>query len=328
MIVGKKKERIIMKKYLLSSFVVAAMLAITSCTSETEDNTYSTKITKIYVGAETTIGTKTNTNASTSTVTWADGDEIAVFHVNGSGRSDYKRFILTSGAGESSAYFAGATAEDYLTPGETYKVVYPYSSVENYNQSNDFLFSEISQSTSGNISHIAQYDWLYSASKTIGSDGTVPAFLLKHVSAFLRVRLDIANYTASERRYLRNFNVKASNGTSKLFANYIYWNDELNFTISQYTETATVGYSESNRIVDGTFYYYFPIIQDPSLGIEPLTFTSYWATSTSTSATLYSSDCQYTPSSVLRSGYVYDAHFQLTFNDGSANTATLTIVND
>ena len=297
------------------------------CSSETDTFQVNTKITRISVGTqEIKETTKTATNASTNAVTWQAGDEIAVFHVGGTGRSDFKHFVLASGANETSAYFEGVGADDYLTAGESYKVIYPYSSA-GYTVNDDFNCSETAQSSNGNTDQLADCDWLYSTSTRISPDGTVPAFTLRHAFSLLKIIVDVENFTSSDRRYMRNFNIKNFNTELNLFADYVYWNDVFDFSVSGYTGVSAVGYSSSIRLNNTTTYiYWLPIKQNETLGIQNVVFTSFWATGITSTSTMYSSECTYTPSSVFAAGTTYEKHFKLTFADGSSTVAILTLV--
>lgn len=305
-------------------------LLVMSCTSETEpQNEDKTKITKIYVGAEKAEGvnTRTVTDVNTNSVTWADGDEIAVFHVNGSGRNDYKRFVLESGAGNISAYFRGVGADDYLIPGETYKVVYPYSAVGVYDGVNDALQMQASISGSNNTDHLADYNWLASAQKVIPADGTMPAFLLVQSTALVKIRVDTENFTIKDpitnKRYLNNVNFTVIDGSTE-FSDYIYWDDNLNVTTFQFSEVASAGFAGTVAQIknNSSYYYWVPIIQKIETGVKQLKLSVHWNAG---AVTTYSADMTYTPKSVFKSGYIYNVHLKLSFAD-SGNSGTLTLV--
>ena len=157
----------------------------------------------------------------------------------GTGRNDYKRFILESGAGDVSAYFKGVGPDDYLTPGGTYKVIYPYASVVNYyDRNNGCYVAELSQPSS-DASHLSDYDWLFSVSKTIPNDNTMPSFLLQHAFSLIKINLTVSNYTGAL-RYLQSMSI-SSNGYN--FAESVYWNDNLDFTIAENSEKIGISYS-------------------------------------------------------------------------------------
>lgn len=305
-----------------------ALLAM-SCTSETESrNEDASKITKIYVGTEKVVeaDTRTVTDVNTNTVTWATGDEIAVFRVNGSGRNDYKHFILESGAGEISAYFKGVGADDYLTPGETYKVVYPYAAVGAYEGVDDALSMQAAISGSNNTDHLAKYNWLTSLPKVIPTDGTMPAFSLAQSTALAKIRVDIENFMLTgigNRRYLSNVNFTVKDGSGE-FSDYIYWDDNLNIATLQFSEVASAGFTGTAVQINNnsSYYYWVPIIQKIETGIKELKLSVHWNAGT---ITTYSADMVYTPQSVFRPGFIYNVHLKLSFAE-SGNSGALTLV--
>lgn len=315
-----------MKKKLVIGLSIA-LLAM-SCTSETEPQKEdATKITKIYVGAEKAldVDTRTITDVNTNSVKWAAGDEIAVFHVNGAGRSDYKRFVLESGAGEASAYFKGVGADDYLTAGETYKVVYPYSTVEQYDGVNDVFNMHANISGSNNTDHLANHNWLVSTQqRVIPSDGTMPSFLLAQITALAKIRVDVENFTLTgltNRRYLSNVNFTTIDKI-KDFYSYIFWNDNLDVEALQYSEVATAGFQSTNVAINNntSYYYWMPIIQNSSTGVQELGLSVHWRDANNVD---YSSSIDYTPKSQFTPGFIYNIHLKLTFTEGSGNSATL-----
>lgn len=316
-----------MKKNLVLGLGIA-LLAM-SCTSETETQKKDTKkITTIYVGAENAsdVGTRTITDVNTNSVKWAVGDEIAVFHVNGSGRSDYKHFVLESGAGDASAYFKGVGADDYLTAGETYKVVYPYSTVKQYDGENNVFNMHANISGSNNTDHLANHNWLVSTQQRISTDGKTPAFLLAQTVALAKIQVDITNFTLTgipNKRYLSNVNFTISDKT-KAFYSYIYWDENLDVAAYEYSEVATAGFSNQVQISNNTSYYYWvPIKQNTSDGIKSLGLSVHWRDSNNVD---YSSSVEYTPQSVFTPGFIYNIHLKLTFTTGSGNSGTLTFV--
>lgn len=316
-----------MKTKLLLSLGIA-LLAM-SCTSETESqNEDATKITKIYIGAEKTSDatTKTVTDVTTNSVKWAEGDEIAVFHVNGSGRNDYKRFVLESGAGEASAYFKGVGADDYLTAGETYKVVYPYAAVGQYDGVNDVFNMHANISASNNTDHLANHNWLVSTQQRITpADGTMPSFLLKQVTALAKIRVDIENFTITgmtNKRFLSNVNFTIIDRT-KAFRSYIYWDDNLDVATYEYSEVATAGFSGQVEIKNNNSYYYWvPIIQNASDGIKKVSLSVHWRKDVDLSSAV-----EYMPKSVFTPGKIYNIHLKLTFTENSGDSGTLTFAN-
>ncbi|WP_321332907.1 hypothetical protein [uncultured Bacteroides sp.] len=305
----------------LSLFAILAM----DCISETDTPKSNDKITRIYVGTANA-KSRTLTDASTAEVTWKDGDEIAVFHINGSGRSDYKRFLLSSGAGEQSAYFEGVTADDYLTAGETYKVAYPYSSVEEYDGDNNIFNMHANISASNNTDHLANHNWLVSGNRVIPTDGTMPSFSLAQITALAKIRLDIDNFTVTgltNRRYLTNVNFTIADAT-KAFYNYIYWNEDLDVTAYERSEVATAGFSNQVQIVNNSSYYYWvPIMQETSSGIKQLDLSVHWRDGNNVD---YSSVVEYTPKSMFVPGYIYNVHLILTFTENSGNSGILSLV--
>lgn len=316
-----------MKTKLFLSLGIA--LLVMSCTSETETQSEKvTKITKIYVGTEEEAGTnsRTVTNVNTNAVTWAEGDEIAVFRVNGSGRNDYKRFVLESGAGGIAAYFKGVGVDDYLIPGEVYKVVYPYSTVGTYDGVNDVFNMHANISASNNTDHLANHNWLVSAQRIIPEDGTMPAFSLAQTIALAKIRVDIANFTVtglSNRRYLSNVNFTITDKT-KAFDSYIYWNEKLEVTGYESSEVATAGFSGQVQIVNNSsFYYWVPIKQQSTTGIKKMGLSVHWRDGNNVD---YSSSVEYIPKSVFASGFIYNIRLKLTFTVNSGNSATLTFV--
>lgn len=317
-----------MKTKLFLGLVI--VLLATSCTSETEPQKENeTRITKIKIGADVTTDadSRTVTDVNTNSVKWAVGDEIAVFHVNGNGRSDYKRFVLESGVGEASAYFIGVGADDYLTAGEIYKVVYPYVSVGMYDGVNDVFNMHANMSGSNNTDHLANHNWLVSTQQRISpSDGTMPSFLLTQVTALAKIRVDIENFTLTEmtnRRYLSNVNFTISDKT-KAFSSYIFWNDNLEVATYEYSEVATAGFSGQVQIKNNSSYYYWvPIKQNASDGIKKVSLSIHWRDSNNVD---YSSPLEYTPKSVFTPGKIYNIHLKLTFTENSGNSGTLTFV--
>lgn len=297
------------------------VLLTMSCNSEKElPNENVTKISKIYVGTkkDAQTNTRTVTNATTNAVTWTEGDEIAIFRVGGTGRNDYKRFILESGAGDVSAYFKGVGPDDYLTPGGTYKVIYPYASVVNYyDRNNGCYVAELSQPSS-DASHLSDYDWLFSVSKTIPNDNTMPSFLLQHAFSLIKINLTVSNYTGAL-RYLQSMSI-SSNGHN--FAESVYWNDNLDFTIAENSEKIGISYSSSTKLVDGKYTFIIPIYQVSNTA--EITFTANWA-KTWNSIFPNAASYSYITSSTLTSGKVYELDFTLSFETGASDVGLLTM---
>lgn len=325
---NKERKEYIMRTKLLLGLGIA-LLAM-SCTSETEpQKEEATKITKIYVGAEKApdVDTKTITDVNTNSVKWAEGDEIAVFHVNGTGRSDYKRFVLESGAGEASAYFNGVGADDYLTAGETYKVVYPYSTIGIYDGVNEAFNMHANISGSNNTDHLANHNWLVSTQQRISTDGKTPAFLLAQTTALAKIRVDIENFTLTgftNRRYLSNVNFTTVDKI-KDFYSYIFWNENLDVEAAEYSEVATAGFQSTNVVINNntSYYYWMPIIQNTLTGIKKLGLSVHWRDANNVD---YSSSIEYTPKSEFIPGFIYNIHLNLAFTEGSGNSAILSLV--
>jgi len=297
------------------------------CSSETDTypidaNISNTNITRISVG--TIAETKTATDESSNAVTWQTGDEIAVFNVNGSGSSDYKHFVLSEGAGEISAYFTGVTVDDYLIPGETYKLVYPYSSAVSYNGSSN-IFSLTVYEVPNTVDNLSTYDWLYSAEKKIPTDGTIPAFTMQHALSLIKVTLDVTGYLEDDNsdEYLRNISFATSDNSSD-FAQRIYWDTDMNFTVKSYA-TSSVSYVSGGGeyLENTTTTFWLPISQDSSLGIKDLDITVYMSHG---SNTFWSAATTYSTKSVLTPGKVYPIHLSFVV-DGSNRTGTLSVVN-
>lgn len=304
-----------------------ALLAM-GCTSETEmNNENTTKITRIYVGAENVIDTRTETDAETAAVTWTEGDEIAVFHVNGSGRSDYKYFVLESGDGETKGYFKGADPEvDYLIPGETYKVVYPYWAVVDFDGGDNI--HEMSIALSNNSTdHLADYNWLASTAKTIPTNGTMPAFSMAQQMSLVKLRVDIENFTVtgtSNRRYFGNINFTTTD-TAPVFYSFVYWNNNLEVAAGEMSEVLGCGFNGNIQIQNNTSYYFWvPVKQDTSKGVKEIDIALLWRNSGGGTTT--TAHAIYTPKSAFAPGYIYNVHLKLSFTAGSANSATLTVV--
>lgn len=313
-----------MKIKLLLGLSLFAILAM-DCTSETDTLKSNDKITRIYVGT-TDAKSRTSTDASTAEVTWKDGDEIAVFHVNGSGRSDYKRFLLSSGAGEQSAYFEGVTADDYLTAGESYKVIYPYSSTTYTNETTSNIYSFAIYEIPNTVDKLATYDWLYSATRVIPTDGTMPAFTLQHTMALIKVTLDIEGVEEYEDfdEYLKNITF-APTDNSFAFAQRCYWDTNLDFAIKNYGTTSVSYISNGQWLEDGTTSFWLPVVQNTNLGIQGLNVTVYVSHGTQGN-TLWSATTTFTPTSLLVSGKIYPIHLRFAV-DGTNRSGTLTIVN-
>ena len=308
-------------------YITIAIMAM-GCSSETDTyqidaNIPNTGITRISVG--TIAETKTTTNETSNAVTWQAGDKIAVFHVNGSGRDDYKCFELSDGAGEISAYFTGVTEEDYLIPGETYKLVYPYSSAVSYTNNpvvnaNSLKVYEVPNT----VDNLSTYDWLYSAERVIPTDGTTPAFTMQHAMALIKVTLDVEGYVEGldSDETLKNVTFATSDNSSA-FAQRIYWDADMNFAVRSYT-TLSVSYVSGGEDFDnGTTTFWLPIYQNSSLGIKNLDITVYLSHGVSTN---WSGVTTYSTSSVLTPGDIYPIHLKFVV-DGSDITGTLSVVN-
>jgi len=313
-----------MKKNLFLSLCLA--LVAVGCSSETEPQNDNSTVSRILVGnAELQdANTKTITDAVTNRVTWAAGDEIALFNVNGTGRNDYKRFRIVSGVGNESAYFEAVTEDDNLTAGATYKVIYPYASVASY--------TDVSNRTSlavyeipNNVNNLATYDWLYSAPRTINADGTTPEFLMQHCMALIKFTLDVEGIIENDDfdEYLKNITVRPL-GTSSMFAQRIYWNNTLDFSISSYGTNSVSFEPSSVYLENGRYTFWLPIYQDASLGIRPLILTVF-ASHGAAGNTLWSAATTFTPASILTPGYIYHKHLNFTV-DGSERSGTLTII--
>jgi len=267
------------------------------------------------------ITTKTATDETTNAVTWQAGDEIAVFHVNGSGRSDYKRFVLSEGAGNNSAYFTGFTYSDTLIPGETYKLVYPYSSAVSYNGSSNIKSLKVFE-VPNTVDNLSTYDWLYSTEKVIPTDGTTPAFTMKHAMALIKVTLDVTGFEENDDsdEYLKNVTFATSN-SSLSFAQRIYWDTDMNFTVKSYA-TSSVSYIDGGEYLENTTTtFWLPVSQDSELGIQDLDITVYMSHGINS---LWSAATTYSTSSVLTSGYVYPLHMSFVV-DGSNRSGTLSV---
>lgn len=304
-----------------------ALLAM-SCTSETEPrNEDVTKITKIQVGAEQVANpeTRTVTDVTANRVTWAAGDEIAVFRVGGEGRMDYRRFVLESGAGDVLAYFKGVGADDFLTAGDTYKVVYPYNSVREFDGLNGEFNMTASISGNNNTDHLARFNWLISTPHVIPTDGTMPSFSLAQAMALAKIRLDVKNFALpplDEQRYLTNLNFTTIDKKT-VFSSSVYWSAELDLKTKKFSEVASAGFTSGVQVYDNTTYYYWvPIMQDPSFGIKDLKLEVLWRSGLSNT---YSSSMEYTPKSIFAPGFIYNIHFVLTF-EPSGNSGTLSLV--
>ena len=269
--------------------------------------------------------TKTATNETSNEVTWQAGDEIAVFHVNGSGRDDYKEFVLSEGAGSNSAYFTGVTADDILIPGETYKLVYPYSSAVSYtNDPATTRYSLKVYEIPNTVDNLSSYDWLYSAERVIPTDGTTPAFTMKHAMALIKVTLDVAGFEENDdsEEYFKNVTFATSN-SSLAFAERIYWDTDMNFVVKSYA-TSSVSYVDGGEYLENTTTtFWLPVSQDSSLGIQDLDITVYMSHG---SNTLWSASTSFYTSSVLTSGYVYPIHLSFVV-DGTNRSGTLSVVN-
>jgi len=299
------------------------------CSSETDTfqtDTSVTSITSLYV--EKTINnatTKTATNESSNEVTWQTGDEIAVFHVNGSGRDDYKCFVLSEGGGSNSGYFKGVTADDYLIAGETYKLVYPYSSAVSY--TNDPATTRYSLKVfevPNTVNNLSSYDWLYSEERVIPTDGTIPDFTMQHALALIKVTLDVTGFKEGDdsEEYLKNVTF-ATSDNSLAFAQRIYWDTDMNFAVKYYG-TTSVSYVDGGEYLENTTTtFWLPVSQDSDSGIQDLDITVYMSHG---SNTLWSALTQYSTSSVLTPGDIYPIHLKFVV-DGSNRSGTLSVVN-
>jgi len=306
-------------------YITIAIMAM-GCSSETDTypidaNISNTGITRISVG--TIAETKTATDESSNAVTWQTDDEIAVFNVNGSGRDDYKRFKLSEGAGEVSAYFTGVTADDILIPGETYKLVYPYSSAVSYTGSSNSKSLKVYE-VPNTVDNLSTFDWLYSAEKVIPTDGTTPAFTMQHALALIKVTLDVTGFEENDDsdEYLKNVTFATSN-SSLVFAQRIYWDTDMNFAVKSYA-TSTVSYIDGGEYLENTTTtFWLPVFQDSDLGIQDLDITVYMSHGI---YTLWSAATTYSTSSVLTPGYVYPIHLSFVV-DGSSRSGTLSVEN-
>ncbi len=295
------------------------------CTSETELQPKDiSKITRIYVGTEDVVDSRTVTNATTNAVTWAEGDEIAVFHVNGSGRSDYKHFrVVSGGAGGISAYFEAVSEADALTGGETYKLVYPYAAAGSYSGGSSNRYSLAVYELANSVDNLKTYDWLYSDGKAIPQDGTLPRFTMKHCFALVKVHLEVAGAIEGEDydEYIRNFTLSSANSA---FAQRVYWDENLDFAIKSYG-TSAVSYNTDTWLENGAYTFWLPVYQSPDFGSHQLTLAIYMSHGTQGN-TLWGGNVNYTPHSVLTAGYLYSVNLLFTV-DGTNRTGTLTLVN-
>lgn len=317
----------IMKKSLLLLISGIALL-LAGCTTETETRDWVNKdgkITRIYVEAsseEDAVEPTTRTTTNGNSVTWVTGDEIALFETTG--QRVYKRFRLVSDPGTKSGYFEGVGTDDYLTPGTSYRVVYPYSAAQ-YTGSNVRYRKDIQafMQTDNSNSNLTNDDWLISEIRTV-TDGTMPGFRLNHCFALLEVSMQVEGIEEDDdyEMYFSNFTIETS-GNELAFANKVYITDDGNLGVSSYQNSIVVSRTDKPWFENGTYKFWYVVKANPSVGIAPLVLHPYF---TQGSSVLWSVKTEFTPTSVLQSGKYYHLNLKMTYNNVSPSASTLTVV--
>ncbi len=303
-------------------------LMFSGCTTETRGWADDGKITRVYVDAPSEPGgleAESRTATDEYSVTWVAGDEVALFKAGD--RTNYKRFRLMSEPGSKAGYFAGATSDDYLTEGDSYKVVYPYSAAEKTGTNNGARFPiyEIRQAEEGN-KHLADYDWLESTYRTVSVANPVPAFVLNHCFALLKITLTVEGTDEDNddyEEYLTNLTIAAADN-SEIFAQRVFLDSDINVGAWGY-RSQTVTYRDPKAwLSDGTYTFWLVMLQDATIGIKELQFSLHFSHGLSGSV-LWNLNATHTPSSVLKSGHLYKIHLRANI-DGAARSGNLEVV--
>lgn len=313
-----------MKKNLLFMMGVVALL-LTGCSTETGNVEDTSKITRISVDAtEGSVDAKTRTATNGTLVTWVTNDEIGL--LNAADRANYKHFRLSSAPGTNTGYFDGVTADDYLTSGTTYKVVYPYSALEYTGTSNRYRKDiQVFSQTDNSNSNLANDDWLTSESRTI-VDGTMPAFRLKHCFALLKVTLAVEGIIEDDdyEMYFANFTISTANN-EKAFANKVYIDDKGDLGVYSYINSIIAARTDKPWLENGIYTFWYVVKTDPQVGIVPLQLQPYFSQGAS-GTVLWSLNTTFTPSAVLEAGKLYNINLKMTYNNGSYSASALEVI--
>ena len=254
-------------------------------------------------------------------MTWVEGDPVAIWKV-GDPRSTYKKFVLYSGAGQQAAYFKGATDNDYIVEGGTYKAVYPYSAVVNYNAvTTHTLTSAISASNS--TTYLADDCWLASDNVTIPVGGETPKIVVHQQMALIKLSLAISNFN-SDSYYAKKFaNINFTIvDASTVFANDAYFGDTFTVENVHWSAVASARFSQVIPIVNAqTYVFWIPIIQSKGTGNKPLTLSVHWKNNEDVE--YHSAITNYTPQGVFTAGKIYTISLGLQFTSNDNNTASL-----
>ncbi len=315
-----------MKRLVLLMSGISLLFA--GCTTETKEWTGDDgKITRIYVDAPLdTDASKATSRTVTNdhSVTWTEGDEIALF--KDGDRTNYKRFRLMSNPGSKSGYFTGVTTDDYLTEGGSYKVIYPYSAAAKTGTNNLTRLSlyEIEQTDEGST-HLAGYDWLESAYHTVSVANPIPAFVLNHCFTLLKVTLTVEGADEDNTEYdeyLTNLSI-SSIDNSNIFAQRVYLGNDNNVEVSSYGVMAVVFRNPKAWLSNKEYTFWQIVKQDEALGIHDLRFNLYFSHGTGGNV-LWNVDTIYSPASVLRSGQLYRIKLKAVIN-GATRTGSLEV---
>ncbi len=322
-------------KLLLSVALSALMLA--SCTSETDDlfnKEDGKKITRIYVGTEEAVKTKTVTNPTTHAVTWEEGDEIALVDVS---NGTYQKFVWSEyaagdeGVTNEAAFFVAAEGEPGLTIGSSYKVIYPYSSMSYDGENDIFQCNSITHV----IDNLKKNDWLYSDAKTVSSD-EVPAYKMHHAFALVKVNLTINTTNMTNnllKLYLRNITLRSQieSGDTRypLFAYWVNWGgnskDFYVYDKSNAVSSYIAGGKEirKNNNAGEVVTFWLPVCMNAETVYDPMDVIVYWSSDADGNVQI-SCSAKKNLTAPLAAGNLYELNATWTPNDkGDAGTVEL-----
>ena len=313
-----------MKIYILVSIASLSLLFV-GCTSETDIQNDSSKITKIYVDASSDEDAQSRTATNGNSVTWVTNDQIALIE-NGN-RNGYKQFQLSSDPGTKSGYFEGVGADDYLTNGKSYKVVYPHSAARYTGAGNPtrLNISGIAQSDDSN-SNLATYDWLVSSSRTVIDGVTMPEFRLNHCFALVKVTLNVSDIIENDdyASYLKNMTITTQNNEAA-FAERVYLDSNVDLQVFSWVSSVTVARTDAPWLGNGSYVYWFIIKPNDAIAAGPLTIQSNFSTDVA-GIFQWSLSTIFTPTSALQAGKFYELDLNMVYNNADKSSSVLTVI--
>lgn len=320
--IGKKGG--IMKKNILVSIASLSLLMV-GCTSETDTQNDSSKITKIYVGTSSDEGVQSRTATNGNSVTWVTNDQIALIE-NGD-RGGYKQFQLSSDPGTNKGYFNGVGAGDYLTNGRSYKVVYPHSAAT-YTGAGGATRLDISGIAQGNNSNsnLATYDWLVSSSQTVTDGVTMPAFTLNHCFALLKITLNVSNIVEDDNyaSFLKNLAI-TTKGNEKAFAEKVSLDGNVDLQVHSWVSSVTVARTDAPWLGNESYVYWFIIKPSDAVANVPLTIQANFSTDKA-GLFQWTTSTEFTPTAALKSGKFYELDLSMVYNNTDKASSTLTVI--